>query len=127
MPVGTKHLFPFENIETISDDELKRIGMFDPNSSLYDVPEELLHLKHQYTLKSKLDTSSTILDQTIGSYESNFKGEGSNCWAIHGSKTRSGEPLLACDPHLNKSVISLWYVARLTWKSKGKKEFVVCA
>jgi hypothetical protein len=32
MPVGTKHLFPFENMETISDEELKRIGMFEPNS-----------------------------------------------------------------------------------------------
>jgi hypothetical protein len=34
MPMGKEHLFPFENMETITDEELKRIGMFAPNSTL---------------------------------------------------------------------------------------------
>jgi penicillin amidase len=28
-----------------------------------------------------------------------------------------GKPLLACDPHLGKSVMSTWYVTRLSWKN----------
>ncbi|MGF6594925.1 penicillin acylase family protein [Pseudomonas sp. 2835] len=40
--------------------------------------------------------------------------EGSNAWAIAGSRTRSGKPLLAGDPHISFSVPSVWYEAELT-------------
>ena len=52
----------------------------------------------------------------LGDYAPNFNGAGSNCWVVHGSKTQSGQPLLACDPHLTKTVLSVWYVTRLSWK-----------
>lgn len=35
--------------------------------------------------------------------------EGSNNWAIAGSKTQSGNPILANDPHLNLTLPSIWY------------------
>lgn len=41
------------------------------------------------------------------------KGVGSNNWAVHGSKTASGAPLLANDPHLSLSFPSIWYVMHL--------------
>ncbi|RFS20440.1 penicillin acylase family protein [Chitinophaga silvatica] len=34
---------------------------------------------------------------------------GSNNWAVSGSKTRSGAPILCNDPHLGLSLPSLWY------------------
>lgn len=34
---------------------------------------------------------------------------GSNNWAVAGSKTRSGAPILCSDPHLGLSLPSLWY------------------
>ena len=34
---------------------------------------------------------------------------GSNNWAVHGSRTSSGSPLLANDPHLFLSLPSVWY------------------
>ena len=40
--------------------------------------------------------------------------EGSNAWAIAGSRTRSGKPLLAGDPHISFAVPSVWYEAELT-------------
>ena len=45
----------------------------------------------------------------------NFGGEavGSNNWVVAGSRTRSGKPLLANDPHLGLRTPSLWYLARL--------------
>ena len=38
---------------------------------------------------------------------------GSNNWAVGGSKTASGAPILCGDPHLNLNLPSLWYAIQL--------------
>ncbi len=38
---------------------------------------------------------------------------GSNAWALAGSRTRTGRPLLANDPHLPYSIPSMWYMVHL--------------
>ncbi|QKJ38261.1 penicillin acylase family protein [Pseudomonas sp. MPDS] len=40
--------------------------------------------------------------------------EGSNAWAVSGSRTHSGKPLLAGDPHIRFSAPSVWYEAHLS-------------
>ncbi|WP_449430674.1 penicillin acylase family protein [Pseudomonas putida] len=40
--------------------------------------------------------------------------EGSNAWAVAGSRTRSGRPLLAGDPHISFAVPAVWYEAELS-------------
>ena len=40
--------------------------------------------------------------------------QGSNAWAISGSHTTSGKPLLAGDPHIGFSVPAVWYEAHLS-------------
>ncbi|WP_283780613.1 penicillin acylase family protein [Pseudomonas abieticivorans] len=40
--------------------------------------------------------------------------EGSNAWVVSGSRTRSGKPLLAGDPHIRYSVPAVWYEAELS-------------
>ncbi|KRC19051.1 penicillin acylase family protein [Acidovorax sp. Root217] len=40
-------------------------------------------------------------------------GKGSNNWVVAGSRTESGKPLLANDPHLSLSAPAIWYFARL--------------
>ncbi|MDF0729404.1 penicillin acylase family protein [Pseudomonas entomophila] len=40
--------------------------------------------------------------------------EGSNAWAVAGSRTRSGKPLLAGDPHIGFAVPAVWYEAELS-------------
>ena len=43
-----------------------------------------------------------------------FLGAGaSNSWVVAGSRTASGKPLLANDPHLRLSAPSIWYLAHL--------------
>jgi penicillin G amidase len=42
------------------------------------------------------------------------QGVGSNNWAVAGSKTQSGNPILANDPHLSLNLPSLWYAIQLT-------------
>jgi penicillin G amidase len=41
-------------------------------------------------------------------------GAGSNNWVLGGSKSATGQPLLANDPHLGLSAPSLWYFAHLS-------------
>lgn len=38
---------------------------------------------------------------------------GSNNWVIAGSRTETGKPILADDPHLGTSIPSIWYLAEL--------------
>ena len=40
--------------------------------------------------------------------------EGSNAWAVSGTRTSSGKPMLAGDPHIGFSLPSVWYEAHLS-------------
>lgn len=44
---------------------------------------------------------------------SGIEGMGSNNWVLAGSRSATGKPLLANDPHLGLSAPALWYFARL--------------
>jgi penicillin amidase len=44
---------------------------------------------------------------------SGIEGTGSNNWVLAGSRTTTGKPLLANDPHLGLNTPALWYFARL--------------
>ena len=40
---------------------------------------------------------------------------GSNSWVVDGTRSASGKPLLANDPHLGLTAPSVWYLAHLSW------------
>ena len=42
-----------------------------------------------------------------------FEGHGSNNWTVHGSRSASGLPLVASDPHIAFEAVSCWYEAHL--------------
>ena len=42
------------------------------------------------------------------------KSNGSNNWAVAGSKTKSGRPILCNDPHLHLNLPSLWYEVQIS-------------
>lgn len=42
------------------------------------------------------------------------RNNGSNNWAVHGSKTKSGRPILCNDPHLGLNLPSIWYEMQLS-------------
>lgn len=65
-------------------------------------------------------TAPTGLEEAIGSYsfpklEQAPEGIGSNNWALAGSKTASGSPLLSNDPHLSLTLPSIWYEIHLVY------------
>ena len=55
----------------------------------------------------RLAEDLALFQETVGT------GGGSNSWALSGSKTRSGRPLLANDPHLAPIAPPHWYLARI--------------
>lgn len=46
-------------------------------------------------------------------HESANKDVGSNNWAVSGSKTATGSPILCNDPHLNLSLPSIWFAIHM--------------
>ncbi|MFX6226386.1 penicillin acylase family protein, partial [Acinetobacter baumannii] len=42
------------------------------------------------------------------------KGNGSNNWAVAGTKTKSGKPILCNDPHLGLNLPSLWFEVQIS-------------
>ncbi|MFD2036810.1 penicillin acylase family protein [Belliella marina] len=49
------------------------------------------------------------------------EGIGSNNWAVSGTKTQSGKPILANDPHLGLNLPSLWYAMQLSTPNHSVK------
>lgn len=57
--------------------------------------------------------SKAWLDLPTQAPPSGIEGTGSNNWVLAGSRSATGKPLLANDPHLGLSAPALWYFARL--------------
>jgi len=53
--------------------------------------------------------------------------DASNNWVVAGSRTSSGKPLLANDPHLGLSAPSVFYLAHLSLENEGSKRDVIGA
>lgn len=56
---------------------------------------------------SKSTSATTTIEQPD-------KNNGSNNWAVAGSKTKSGAPILCNDPHLGLNLPSLWYEMQIS-------------
>ena len=74
-----------------------------------DVPISTLDLEH-------LADQFTLLDSIVGPQED---GIGSNSWVVSGSRTSTGMPILANDPHLGIAMPSIWYQVGLHCKPKS--------
>ena len=59
---------------------------------------------------SRVDATTSLLAAWLGE---DGPGIGSNSWAVAGSHTTTGKPLLANDPHLAPAMPSLWYQSAL--------------
>ena len=60
------------------------------------------------------NTQLALNTKTVESPEAPDKNNGSNNWAVAGSKTKSGRPILCSDPHLGLNLPSLWYEVQIT-------------
>lgn len=53
-------------------------------------------------------------DLAVTEYSKPDRDNGSNNWAVSGSKTKSGAPILCSDPHLGLNLPSLWYEVQIS-------------
>lgn len=59
------------------------------------------------------DTTDSSIPENKGPRLKDDDAVGSNSWALSGSKTGTGFPMLANDPHLNLKLPSVWYLAEI--------------
>lgn len=59
------------------------------------------------------DTGSSAAGSAGVTHPAPEEGTGSNNWVLSGSRTASGAPILANDPHLDLSLPSIWYQIQL--------------
>lgn len=62
-------------------------------------PWQMLALGRQVILEMAYGNSGAPKDAVPTGYEMITKSQGSNAWAINGSRTKSGKPMLFCNPH----------------------------
>lgn len=65
------------------------------------------------TPMTKVPQSQLPLDSIPETMEKPDPDNGSNNWAVSGSKSYSGNPILANDPHLGLNLPSIWFVMQL--------------
>jgi len=73
-------------------------------------------------IKVKIPASADSLyydhkDSTTITEQKPDKDNGSNNWAVNGTKTRSGYPILCNDPHLGLNLPSIWYEMQISTPS----------
>ena len=59
-------------------------------------------------MAAELRKVDNVLRETLGLGD---KSNGSNNWVVNGTRTASGKPLLANDPHLGAQIPAIWYLA----------------
>ena len=108
-------LFPDvpEQPTIIQDDEWKTISDFGVRISDLRGPRQRTS-SPEFRVPSP-DTWASLEQRFALLDDLGFGGEtiGSNSWVISGSRTKSGRPILANDPHLGLRAPSVWYLARL--------------
>jgi penicillin amidase len=80
-----------------------------PKGTVFDVP--LLTAVTPATVDSLYYTNDTTVNPVQVPKITDIKG--SNNWAVSGSKTASGAPILCNDPHLRLSLPSIWFEMQL--------------
>ena len=97
-----------------------------------DKPKPLPDLRAIFDLNKPELVAGGLIDDTVGKsmLEAVMPSVGiwaSNNWVVSGTRTESGKPLLANDPHLAFGSPSLWYLAHIAFEDGEKKRNVIGA
>ncbi|HRI87324.1 MAG TPA: penicillin acylase family protein, partial [Candidatus Hydrogenedentes bacterium] len=92
----------------------------------YEVPAVKQQVNDAAVAKVELTAIPGAADAylaALGTFDATWLGRGgsfgSNNWAVAGSKTKSGKPILCSDPHLGFSLPSIWYTAHLSAEGRN--------
>lgn len=78
------------------------------------IPKGTPVLQQKVFPKAPAGADSSYLPANAGEIAKPDKENGSNNWAVSGSKTKSGAPILCNDPHLGLNLPSLWYEVQIS-------------
>ncbi|MEP7110403.1 MAG: penicillin acylase family protein, partial [Ferruginibacter sp.] len=80
------------------------------------IPKGTVYNQPKLLLKAPADSDSVYFNNkeiAVTQEEKPDKDNGSNNWAVCGSKTKTGAPILCNDPHLGLNLPSLWFEMQL--------------
>jgi len=100
----------FNKLYTNNQDSLDPII---PKGTVYQKPS-ILPIKPANADSNYLMKTTTLALNVQEAPMPPNKNNGSNNWAVSGSKTKSGRPILCSDPHLGLNLPSLWYEVQIT-------------
>ena len=100
----------FDKLYTNQQDSLDPII---PKGTVYEKPS-IVPVKPMNANSAYLHKPNSLAFNTVDMPEAPDKNNGSNNWAVAGSKTKSGRPILCSDPHLGLNLPSLWYEMQIT-------------
>ena len=89
----------YPNVQDSLDPIIPRGTMFSKPTIVPVMPKNV-----DSAYLNKMNTSSTAMAPMVPD-----KDNGSNNWAVSGTKTKSGRPILCNDPHLGLNLPSIWF------------------
>ena len=108
---NAKHFFSDEEIKVLFPQVSDSLSPIVPKGTVFPapsiVPVKPLSADSVYLHKST--DSAQLADLFLPD-----PNNGSNNWAVAGTKTKSGAPILCNDPHLELSLPSIWYEMQIT-------------
>lgn len=124
LSAGTENDLANTNAKSIfMPEELSRIYPQVPDSLMPIIPKGTLYPKPGIIPVKPIQADSLYLNNkqtvTAAVIDKPDPGNGSNNWVVAGSKTKSGAPILANDPHLELSLPSIWFEIQLKTPSSN--------
>ena len=115
-------------LKGFSSKEIEELMPYGPR----DNPEPLPDLLDVYGIEEKTavlkgDEDKSYLSEKGLGYSVGFETgqSASNNWVVSGSRTDTGKPILANDPHLGLTAPSTFYLAHVGWEDDGETHNVI--
>lgn len=107
---NAKNYFGYDDFDKLFPNVQDSLDPIIPHGTVYNKPD--------ITPIAPKNTDSAYLNKTIANSTAMAPvvpdiDNGSNNWAVSGSKTKSGRPILSNDPHLGLNLPSLWYEVQI--------------
>lgn len=108
---NAKHIFSAEDMQKLYPPVADSLDPIIPKGTVFSEAGLVIKMPantdsfYNHTSNDSADIAFTIKPN---------QNNGSNNWAVAGSKTKSGAPILCNDPHLGLNLPSLWYEMQIT-------------
>ncbi len=106
---NAKNYFSKEDFDLLYPQKQDSLDPIVPKGTIYQAPK--VNLKIPVTADSLYFNNKELLAMERQKPDRN---NGSNNWAVSGTKTKSGSPILCNDPHLGLNLPSLWFEMQLS-------------